>query len=324
MTRPPFAPTRRLLLAACALSLSTLAHAAFPDRVVTIVVPYTPGGAADALARVVAARLTVKLGSTVIIDNRAGASGTIGANYVARSAPDGYTVLYDATPYSINRHVFARMPFAADALRPVSLVSQTPNVLIVRKDAPFKDLADLIAQSKARPGKVTFASGGGGTVQRMAAELFRQKLDLDMVHVPYRSGGPAITDVVGGQVDFMFGTISATTPLVQSDKLRALAITSQKRAPTLPEVPTVAETVIPGFEVYEWNGLFVPSRTPDEVVTKLQSALAEVLREDEVKKRFSDLGALPVGSTPAQFADYLKKEDARWGDVVRKGNIQLD
>lgn len=315
---------RRALLTACALGLSPLAHAAFPERVITMVVPYAPGGAADALARVVAARMSVRLGATVIIDNRAGASGTIGASFVAKAAPDGYTMLYDATPYAINPHLFPKLPFAPTALRPVSLVAQTPNVLIVRKDAPFKDLADLIKQAKARPGKINFASGGAGTGQRLAAELLRQKLGLDMVHVPYKSGGPAITDVVGGQVDFMFGTVSATAPLVQGGKLRALAVSSRERAAALPQVPTVAEAALPDFEVYEWNGLFVPARTPDELVNKLQGALADTLKEDEVRKRFTELGATPIGSTPAQFADYLRQENARWAEVIRKGRIQLD
>lgn len=320
--------TRRAwLLSAVALaSLSwiPLAHAAYPDRVITMVVPYSPGGAADALARVVATRLGAKLGATVIIDNRAGASGTIGAGFVAKAAADGYTMLYDATPYSINPHMFPKMPFASGALKPLSLVSQTPNVLVVGAGSPFKDVKDLIAQAKAKPGKINFASGGAGTVQRLAAELFRQQLGLDLVHVPYKSGGPAITDVAGGQVDFMFGTVSATAPLVQGGKLRALATSSPQRSSMLPAVPTIAESAIPAYEVFEWNGIFLPSATPDAVVTRLSQAVMEVMKEDEVRKRFTDLGVQPIGSTPAQFVDYLKKEDTRWADVIRKGHITLD
>lgn len=315
---------RRAFVVACALAAASFAHAAWPERTITIVVPYAPGGAADALARVLAARMGARLGTSVIVDNRAGASGTIGAASVAKAPADGYTMLYDATPYSINPHLFPKMPYAANALQPLSLVSLAPNVLIVKADSPYKDVKDLIARAKAQPGKVNFASGGSGTVQRLASELFRQKLNLDMVHVPYKSGGPAITDVMGGQVDFMFGTVAATSPLIDGGKLRALAISSPKRSQRLPNVPTVAETVIPGYEVYEWNGVFLPAGTPREVVAKLQKAVSESLQEEEVKKRFSDVGAQPVGSTPAQFADYLKKEDAKWGEVVRKGNIKLD
>jgi tripartite-type tricarboxylate transporter receptor subunit TctC len=324
MNPSSFSLARRAFVAACALAAASFAHAAWPERTITIVVPYAPGGAADALARVLAAKMGAKLGTSVIVDNRAGASGTIGAASVAKAQADGYTMLYDATPYSINPHLFPKMPFAANALEPLSLVSLAPNILIVKADSPYKDVKDLIAKAKAQPGKVNFASGGSGTVQRLASELFRQKLNLDMVHVPYKSGGPAITDVMGGQVDFMFSTVAASSPLVDAGKLRALAISSPKRSPRLPNVPTVAETVIPGYEVYEWNGMFLPAGTPQDVVARLQKAVAESLQDEDVKKRFSDVGAQPIGSTPAQFADYLKKEDAKWGEVVRKGNIKLD
>lgn len=312
------------LFAACVCGIAGTAQGAFPDKPITIVVPYTPGGAADALARVIGARMGAKLGTSVVVDNRAGASGTIGAAFVAKAPADGYTMLYDATPYSINPHLFPKMPYASDALKPLSLVSLTPNVLIVGAGSPIPDVKGLIAKARAEPGKVNFASGGSGTVQRLAAELFRQRLNLDMVHVPYKSGGPAITDVMGGQVDFMFGTVAATSPLITSGKLRGLAVSSPKRSPRLPDVATVAETVIPGYEVYEWNGVFLSAGTPDAVAVKLQATLVEVLAEEDVKKHFSDLGAQIVGSTQAQFADYLKKEDAKWSEVVRKGNIKAD
>lgn len=318
-----FSLARRAFVAACAMAALT-AHAAFPERPVTIVVPYAPGGAADAVARVVAARLATKLGASVVVDNRAGASGTIGATYVAKANPDGYTMLYDATPHSINPHLFPRMPFAADALQPLSLVLLAPNALIVKADSPYKNINDLIAKAKAQPGKINFASGGSGTVQRLAAEMFAQKLQLDMVHVPYKSGGPAITDVMGGQVDFMFGTVAATSGLIASGKLRALVVSSPQRSPRLPDVPTLAEAAIPGYEAFEWNGLFLPAKTPKDIADKLQQAVQAVLKEDEVLQRLQEMGAQPMGSTPAEFAAFLKKEDTKWGEVVRKGNIQMD
>ncbi len=311
------------VIAACALAAG-LAHAAFPERPITLVVPYAPGGAADAVARVVATRLGIKLGTSVVVDNKAGASGTIGASFVAKAPADGYTMLYDATPHSINPHLFPKMPYASNALQPLSLVMLAPNVLIVRADAPFKNVGELIAKAKAQPGKINFASGGSGTVQRLAAELFRQQLGLDMVHVPYKSGGPAITDVMGGQVDFMFGTVAATYPHVSGGKLRALAVSAPERSKRLPDVPTVAEAAVPGYEAFEWNGVFLPAGTPVPVATQLQQALQEVLKEDEVKQRLADMGAQPIGSTPAEFAAFLKKEDAKWGEVVKKGNIKLD
>ncbi len=315
--------SRRVAILACAFS-AMAAHAAYPERPITIVVPYAPGGAADAVARVLAAKLGTRLGTSVVVDNRAGASGTIGVSYVAKANPDGYTVLYDATPYSINPHLFPRLPYATDALQPLSLVLLAPNALIVRADSPFKTVADLVAKAKADPGKVNFASGGSGTVQRLASELFRQKLGLDMVHVPYKSGGPAITDVMGGQVDFMFGTVAATYPLISSGKLRALAVSSQQRSPRLPEVPTVAEATVPGYEALEWNGMLLPAKTPKAIVDKLQQAVVEVLKDDEVQQRLKDLGAQPIGSSPAEFAAFLAKEDAKWSEVVRKGDIKLD
>lgn len=314
---------KKYLLAACAC-VALAAHAAFPERPITIVVPYAPGGAADAVARVIASRMGTRLGGSVIVDNKAGASGTIGAAYVAKAQADGYTMLYDATPYSINPHLFPKMPYAADALQPLSLVLLAPNMLIVPANSPFKNVGELIAKAKAQPGKLNFASGGSGTVQRLASELFRQKLGLDMVHVPYKSGGPAIADTMGGQVDFMFSTIAASYPLVASGKLRALAVSAPERSKRLPDVPTVAEAAIPGYEAYEWNGMFVPAGTPADIASKLQKALVDVLQEDEVKQRLADLGAQPIGSTPAEFAAFLKKEDAKWGEVVRKGHIKLD
>ena len=316
--------TIQRLIASCILVAAAAAHADFPDKPITLVVPYAPGGAADALARVLAGRMGTKLGTSVIVDNRAGASGTIGATYVAKAKADGYTVLYDATPYSINPHLFLRMPYAADALQPLALVSLAPNVLIVKADSPIKDVKDLVAKAKAQPGKLNFASGGSGTVQRLASELFRQKLDLDMVHVGYKSGGPAIVDVTGGQVDFMFATVAASSALVSSGKLRALAVSAPERSKRLPDVPTVAETVLPGYEAFEWNGVLLPAGVPPAIANKLHQALVEVLAEDEVKQRFTDMGAQAIGSTPAEFAAFLKKENLKWADVVRKGAIKLD
>jgi tripartite-type tricarboxylate transporter receptor subunit TctC len=313
----------KTLLLACALAAGA-AQAAFPERTITMVVPYTPGGAADAIARQLAARMAARLGGSVIVDNRPGASGTIGEAFVARAPADGYTMLYDATPFSINPGLYSKLSFNDRSFQPLSLISLSPNVLIVRKESPIQDQKDLIARAKSQPGKLSFASGGSGTVQRLAAELYRQGLGLDMLHVPYKSGGPAISDVMGGQVDFMFGTLAASNPLVTAGTLRALAISSPKRSPLMPQVPTVAETVLPGYEAYEWNGLLLPAGTPDAVVQRLHKAVVESLQEDELKKRLEELGAQPVGNTPAEFAGFLQKESAKWTEVIRKGNIKVD
>jgi len=311
------------LVLACAM-VAGAAHAAFPDKVITIVVPYAPGGAADALARQLAVRMGSKLGTSVIVDNKPGASGTIGQAFVARAPADGYTMLYDATPFSINPALFSGLSFSDKSFQPLTLVSLSPNVLIVRKESPLKDQKELISKARAEPGKINFASGGSGTVQRLASELYRQGLGLDMVHVPYKSGGPAISDVMGGQVDFMFSTLAASYPLISSGKLRALAISSPKRSALLPDVPTVAESALPGYEAFEWNGLLLPAGTPPAVVQQLHKAVAESLQDEELKKRFADMGAQTVGNTPAEFSTFLQKEQAKWAEVIRKGNIKLD
>lgn len=311
------------LLAATVL-VAGMAHAAFPERPITIVVPYAPGGAADTVARLIANGMATKLGTSIVVENKAGASGAIGAASVAKAKADGYTMLYDATPHSINPHMMAKIPYSKQDLQPLSLTLLSPNVLIVKADSPLKNVNDLIELAKNKPHTVNFASGGSGTVQRLASELFRQQLKLDMTHIPYKSGGPAIADVVGGQVNFMFGTVSATYPLIEAGKLRALAVSSPQRSPRLPAVPTVAETVIPGYEAYEWHGMFLPAGTPDAIVQQLHQAVSQVIQLPEIQQRFKDLGAEGVGSTPAEFAAFLKKEDAKWGDVVLNGQIKAD
>ena len=310
-------------LLACSLLVSA-AYAAFPDRTITIVVPYATGGAGDAQARQLAVRMGAKLGTSVIVDNKPGANGIIGKSFAARAPADGYTILFDATASSINPALYPTLPYTDKNFQPLTLLSLLPNVLIVGKDSPIKDQADLIARAKAQPGKLTFASGGGGTVQRMAAELYRQGLGLDMLHVPYKSGGPAITDTMAGQVDFMFSNIAGSGPLIAGGKVRALAISSPKRSPLLPNVPAVAESVLPGYEAFEWAGLQLPAGTPDAIVNQLHKAVVDSLQDEAFKKYFADMGATAIGSTPAEFAAFLQKENAKWAEAVRKGNIKLD
>jgi len=312
------------LLALAAVCVAPVASAQFPSRPVTLIVPYSPGGSADALARVLAQHLGAKLGVSVIVENRPGASGTIGEAAAAKAAPDGHTLLYTGTAYTINPHLFATMPYADGALQALALVSLMPNVLIVPAASPWQSVQDLVAQARAQPGTINFASGGSGTLQRMAAELFQQKLQLDMVHVPYKSGGPAIAGVMGAQVDFMFSTIAASGPLVKGGRVRGLAITSGARQALLPDVPTVGETVIPGYEVSEWNGIFLPAGTPDAAANTLHQALVAALAEPELQKRFTDMGAQIIGSTPAEFTGFLARQNAQWAEVVRTGNIRLD
>jgi len=299
------------------------ASAAYPDRPISLIVPYAPGGTADSLARLIAQHLGEKLHQGVVVENKSGASGMIGEAYVARAKPDGYTVLYDATPLSINPALHKLSFDPAKDLMPLTLVSVTPNILVVPASSKLKSVDDVVKTAKDHPGKLTFTSGGTGTVQFMAGELFRQGWGIDMLHVPYKSGGPAIMATVASQVDMMFTNISSTLSLVKNGKLRALAITSPKRNPLLPDTPTVAESGLPGYQVYEWNGVLVPKGTPKEIAQQLQAAIREVLQEPDVKAKFDSLGADIVASTPEDFQKYLTGEFSKWAGVVRKAHIAV-
>ena len=320
---------RRPILAAAALALGTLAVApalaAWPtDKPIQLVVPYAPGGTADALSRMIAEQLGPKLGTTVIVVNRPGASGVIGQASVAQAPGDGYTVLYDATPYSINPHL-QKLPYDPQKdLQPVTLVGLTPMLLAVHKNSPFKSVQDFVKAAKAAPGKYTFGSGGQGTVQYMGAELFLQGAGVKGLHVPYKSGGPALQAAMSGEVDFGFGNLPALSPHVKSGVLRPLAITSATRDPNYPDVPTIAETAVKGYEVYEWNGIFAPAGTPPDVVQRLNVALREVLQSTQLKARIYALGSRVVASSPEEFHKFLVQQDERWSATVKSAGIKKE
>lgn len=313
------------IIAAAAIAGAGLAAqpamAAWPDKPITIVVPYAPGGTADALARLIAQHLGPKLNTSAVVVNRAGASGIIGAGSVAQAAADGYTVLYDATPLSINPHL-QKMPFDAEKdLAPVTMVAVTPMLVAVSKDSPHNTLQDLLRAARQSPGKLTFGSGGQGTVQYMAAELFNQAAGVKMLHVPYRSGGQALTAAIGGEVDLGFGNLPALSPHMKSGVLRPLAITSAQRHPLFPEVPTVAEALGKSYEAFEWNGIFVPRGTPPEIVNRLHASVREVLAMPEVKSKLEGLGSRIVASSPDEFRKHLSAESARWAAIVKAAGI---
>lgn len=319
---------RRPLLAAAALALTlaaTPALAAWPtDKPIQLVVPYAPGGTADALSRLIAEQLGPKLGTTVIVVNKPGASGVIGQTAVAQAPGDGYTVLYDATPFSINPHL-QKMPYDPQKdLQPVMLVGLTPMLLAVSKNSPFKTVQEFVKAAKAAPGKYSFGSGGQGTVQYMGAELFLQGAALQGLHVPYKSGGPALQAAMAGEVDFGFGNLPALSPHVKSGMLRPLAITSATRDPNYPEVPTIAETAVKGYEVYEWNGILAPASTPPDVVRRLNTALREVLDSTQLKARIYALGSRLVASSPEDFRKFLAQQDARWAATVKSAGIKKE
>lgn len=321
MTRRHF--TRSLAALALAAAIGPVS-AAWPDKTVSIVVPYAPGGTADALARLLAQHLGPRLKTTVVVLNKAGASGVIGQSEVARAPADGYTVLYDATPLSINPHL-QKLPYDPDKdLQPVSLVAVTPMLVAVPKASPYNSLGDLVKAAKQSPGKITFGSGGQGTVQYMGAELFAQAAGIQMLHVPYKSGGPFIQAILAGEIDVGFANLPALTAHVKSGMARPLAITSGARNPGYPDVPTIGESSVKGYEVYEWNGLFVPGGTPAEIVSGLQAAVRDVMALPEVKARFDALGSRIVASSPEEFRKFLAAERTRWADTVKAAGIKKE
>lgn len=315
-----------LALVGAALLLSGLsAHAdAWPSKPVRMVVSYPPGGTVDAVARIIAPRLSARLGQPVVIDNRGGAGGAIGGDLVAKSAPDGYTVMLDASNHAQNP-ALRKMPF--DTLRdlaPVSLLVKVPNVLVVNPSAPIKSVPDLIAQAKAKPGGINYASSGNGSAQHLAGELFASMAGVQITHVAYKGGGPALTDVMSGHVPVFFASLASSLPFIQGGKLRALAVTGKARSPALPQLPTVSEAGLPGYEVYEWNAVFVPAGTPAPVVERLSKEVAATLREPEVRTRLEALGAEVIGSSPAELDSFRRAEIAKWTRLAKDNKIQVD
>ncbi len=327
-----FNKNRRLALASQALAAIALVAASlpaqaqnWPDRPIKLVVPYPAGGNADNTARLLATQLSARLGQQVVVDNRPGGGGTIGAAAVAKAAPDGYTLLLDATAFTVNPSLFARLPFdAAKDFAPISLVMQAPLLLVVPAASPFKTVADVVQAAKARPGHLTYASAGNGGAQHLAGELFKQGAKMSMTHIPYRGGAPALTDLIGGQVDLMFSATTASGPFVKSGKLRALAISSAQRTPGWEQVPTVAESGLKGFQVNEWNGLFAPAGTPQAIVQRLESDTRAIVASPEMRQRFADMGVQGVGSSAQEFKSFVQTETAKWAGVIRASGIRLD
>jgi tripartite-type tricarboxylate transporter receptor subunit TctC len=310
-------------LAAAALPAAAQAPA-WPARTVRVVVPYPPGGGADTVSRLLFARLSEALGQQFVIENRGGAGGTIGAAAAARAAPDGYTVLYDATAFSVNPALFeGRLPYEVGDFQPVFLAALVPNLLLVHPSVPARTVAEVIALAKAAPGGLDWASSGNGTVQHLSLELFARQAGVRLNHVPYRGGGPALNDLIGGQVKYFFSNASSSTGHARSGAVRAVAHTGRGRLAPLPDVPPVSDT-LPGFETYEWNGVFVPAGTPAEVVARLGAALNAAIREPAVVERLAALNVQARENTPEEFRAFLAAEIERWGRVVREAGIKPD
>jgi len=318
--------TRRMLLGAMAsVPLANVAGAqtAWPDRPVRVMVPYPPAGGADTTARIIYAKLSEDLGQQFAIENRGGAGGTIGEAVAAKAAPDGYTILHDATGFSVNGSLYHDLPFDYRTdFDPVCLISLVPNILVVTPSVPANTVADVIALAKASPDGIAMASSGNGTLQHLCLELFKERTGLKITHVPYRGGGPALTDVMAGQVKFFFANGSAAIGFIKAGKLKAIAHTGKGRLANLPDVPPISDT-LPGFEAYEWNGVFVPHGTPRDIVTKLNAALNAALVSPQVSERFAALNIQSHRNTPEEFSAYVQGQMELWSRVVKEAHITL-
>lgn len=318
--------SRRALLAGIAAApfvRSAGAQAAWPSRPVQVMVPYPPAGGADTTARILYAKVGAILGQQFVIENRGGAGGTIGEAVVAKAAPDGYTILHDATAHSINGALYPNLSFDYNRdFDAVALVSLVPNILVVTPSLPVTTMADVIAYAKAAPGGIDMASSGNGTLQHLSLELFRFMTGIKVNHVPYRGGGPALNDVLGGQVKFFFSNGSSAVGLIQAGSVKAIAHTGKGRLKSLPDVPPASDT-LPGFEAYEWNGVFVPRGTPPAIVRTLNRTINEAIGSPDVKERFEQLNIDSRPSTPEEFRTFVKDQMERWGKVVKDAGIKL-
>ena len=309
--------------ALAATAPAAVAQEVYPNRPVKIVVPYPPGGTTDLLARAVAARLTESLKQTFIVENRGGASGSIGTTAVARSAPDGYTLLMATiSTHGINPAI-SQVPYdPVKDFAPVTDVADTPNVLTTHVNTPYKTLADVLTAARAKPGAITFGSTSPGGSPHMSGELLKSMSGADLLHVPYKGGGPMLIDLIGGQIELGFDNLPSSMPHIRAGKLRAIAVTTTERWPGAPEIPTIAESGLPGYEVSAWFGLLAPAGTPKSIIDQLQKAVLQSLRTPDMAAQLMELGAKPVGNTPAEFAGMIEAELAKWRKVATTNKLQ--
>ena len=324
--RKALAVLASLAAGTAALPGAALAQAAYPTKPISIVVPFSAGGTTDILARLVGQYLSTELGQPVVIENKAGAGGNIGGQYAAKAAADGYTLFMGTVgTQSINASLYKKMPF--DPIKdfaPLTRVANVPNLLVANPAQPYKTVKELIAYAQANPGKVNFGSSGNGSSIHLSGELFKSLAKVDMVHVPYKGSAPAVTDLLGNQIGIRFDNMPSAIQHVRSGKLLPIAVTTAKRSPELPNVPTIAEAGVPGYEATSWFGMFAPAGTPAPVLTKLNTALVKVLNQAEVKKKINDQGAETVSETPEQFTAFIKAESIKWGKVVKESGASLD
>ncbi|MFL6833097.1 MAG: tripartite tricarboxylate transporter substrate binding protein [Xanthobacteraceae bacterium] len=297
----------------------------WPSRIVKLVVPFTPGGGIDSIGRILGARLSEMWGQQVVIENRPGAGGNIASEFVARSASDGYTMYISAAGLAVNRYLFESINYDPLAdFAPVTLICLFPNVLVVPNSSPLRSVGDLVAKARSDPGKLTFASPGHGSSPHMSAELFKYMAKVDLTHVPYRGASPAYTDVIAGRVDCTFAVMASGLPLVRAGQLRALGVTTATRVASAPEIPTIAESGIPGYDTSSWFAFFVPAKTPPEIIAKMHADTVAALAEPQIRAKLDALGVIVVGSTPQQLGAHLKAEMERWAPVIKAANIRVN
>jgi tripartite-type tricarboxylate transporter receptor subunit TctC len=297
----------------------------YPDKPIRWIVPWPAGGGADIVARLLSTKVGEGLGQTIIIDNRGGAAGNIGAAMGAQAAPDGYTIVfaYSGT-HSITRHIYKKMPFKESDFDPVIFLSSVPQVLVVNPSVRAANVSELIALAKSKPGKMSFASSGNGAINHLAGELFAKSAGIQLLHVPYKGGGPAALALMSGEVDMIFGEVGTVMPQIKAGKLRALAVTSGRRSLGSPEWPTIAESGLPGFDVTSWNGVLVPAGTPRPIIDRLNAEFNKVLAMPEIRQAMLERGYEPVGGDPARFSQHIRSETAKWGPVVKQIGLQID
>ena len=297
----------------------------WPAKPVRFIVSYPAGGGVDITARLLGPKLSEALGQPMLIENRAGSGGVIGGEAAAKAAPDGYTFLFDASSHSVNPSLQAKMPFdTLKDLAPVSLLLRVPNVLVVNPAVKFDTVKALIADIKLKPGQYSYASSGNGSAQHLAAELFKAQAGLFMVHIPYRGGAPAIIDVMSGQVPMFFGNLASASSHIKSGKVKALAVTGGKRSASMPQLPTIAEAGLPGYEVYEWNALFAPAGTPPEIIERMQREVVKALALPDVRERLAGLGAEIVGGTGAELDSFRRSELTKWAAIIKRAGLKAD
>ncbi|MBU3616382.1 tripartite tricarboxylate transporter substrate binding protein [Polynucleobacter sp. JS-Polo-80-F4] len=303
-----------------------LAHAQeWPNRPINLIVSYPPGGTADLMARTISTPLGKILGTSIVVENKPGASGQIAASYLAKASADGYTLMLDASSYSVNPSLFPKLPYDPNKdFKTLAVLAQYPNVLLVNPSFPAKSVKELVAIAKAKPNSISYASSGNGSAQHLAGALFEVKAGVEMQHIPYKGGGPALNDVVGGQVPVFFGSVASTKQYVDSGRLNALAVTGKKRASSMPNVPTMAEAGVPGYEVYEWNGIFAPAATPAVILIKISDAIAKVMQSAEVRDKVLSLGGEPFQGNSEAADKFIKAQMVEWAKLVKSGKIAVD